>query len=131
VFTIHKPEVKNNDIITIVQGEIERIKTEGVTAEEITKVKNQYRLDRFQSGAEGEYASLQTALGKALALAEFTMFDGDPSLINTEIDRYLAITAEQIRDVAKKYFVPANTAVLSIRAANGNSQPAASHTKLR
>jgi zinc protease len=131
VFTIHKPEVKNNDIITIVQGEIERIKTEGVTAEEITKVKNQYRLDRFQSGAEGEYASLQTALGKALALAEFTMFDRDPSLINTEIDRYLAITAEQIRDVAEKYFVPANTAVLSIRAANGNSQPAASHTKLR
>jgi len=131
VFTIHKPEAKVNEILAVVQGEIERIKTAGVTAEEVAKVKNQYRLDRFQSGAEGENTSLQTALGKALALAEFTMFDGDPSLINGEIDRYLAVTAEHIRDVAKKYFVPANTAVLSIRAGNGQAQSSASQTKSR
>ena len=129
VFTIRKPEAKNDDILGVIQGEIERIKTDGVTADELQKVKNQYRLDQFQSGAEGEYSSLQTPLGKALALAEFTMFDGDPSLINTEIDRYLAVTVEQIRDVAKKYFVPANTAVLSIRASGVQSQPNALQTK--
>jgi predicted Zn-dependent peptidase len=95
-----------------------------VTADELIKVKNQYRLDRFVSGSEGEYTSLQTALGRALALAEFTMFDGDPSLINTDIERYLAVTAEQIRDVARKYFVAANAAVLDIRARGGQAQPA-------
>ncbi len=129
VFTIHKPDIRGEDVRAIVEAEIERIKTEGVTTDELTKVKNQYRLDRFQSGSEGEYSSLQTALGRALALAEFAMFDGDPSLINTEIDRYLAVTAEQIRDVARRYLVPANTAVLNIRAVSGQAQPAAPQTK--
>jgi predicted Zn-dependent peptidase len=123
VFTIHKPDVKPDDVQSIIDAEIARIKTEGVTADELTKVKNQYRLAQFASGSEGEYSSVQTALGRALALAEFTMFDGDPSLINTDIERYLAVTAEQIRDVARKYFVPSNTAVLDIRAAGGKAEP--------
>ncbi|HKA17505.1 MAG TPA: pitrilysin family protein [Blastocatellia bacterium] len=129
VFTIRKPEAKNDDILAIIRDEIERIKSDRVTAGELEKVKNQYRLDQFQSGQEGEYTSLQTPLGKALALAEFTMFDGDPSLINTEIDRYLSVTVEQIRDVAKKYFVPANTAVLSIRASGVQPQLTPSQTR--
>jgi len=122
VFTIHKPEVKADDVQAIIDAEIERIKTDGVSADEVVKVKNQYRVARFASGSEGEYSSLQTALGRALALAEFTMFDGDPSLINADIDRYLAVTAEQIRNAARKYFVSANTAVLNIRAAGGKQE---------
>jgi len=131
VFTIHKPDIRSEVVRAIVENEIERIKTEGVTTDELIKVKNQYRLDRFQSGSEGEYSSLQTALGRALALGEFAMFDGDPSLINVEIDRYLAVTAEQIRDVARRYFVPANTAVLNIRAVSGQAQPAPPKSKMR
>jgi len=124
IFSIHKPDVKPDDVQAVIQTEIDRIKAEGVTADELTKVKNQYRLDRFLTGSEGEVASLQTALGRALALGEFTMFDGDPSLINSEIERYLGVTAEQVRAVALKYFVPANTSVLNIRAVGGDAQPA-------
>jgi predicted Zn-dependent peptidase len=124
IFSIHKPDVKPDDVQAVIQAEIERIKTEGVSADELTKVKNQYRLDRFLTGSEGEFASLQTALGRALALGEFTMFDGDPSLINTEIDRYLGVTAEQVRAAARKYFVPGNTSVLHIRAVGGDAPPA-------
>jgi zinc protease len=131
VLTIHKPDVKPQDVEAIIQGEIERIKVEGVSADELTKIKNQYRLDRFVSGSEGEYSSLQTALGRALALGEFTMFDGDPSLINTDIERYLAVTAEQVRDVARKYFVPANTAVIEIRAAGDRAERSAEQKKTR
>ena len=131
VFAIHKPDAKADDVQTIIEAEIERIKSEGVSADELTKVKNQFRLDRFLSGSEGEYSSLQTALGRALALGEFTMFDGDPSLINTDISSYLAVTAEHIRDVARKYFVPENTSVLDIRAIAGKSQPAAVTIKKR
>ncbi len=130
VFTIHKPDVNSEDVRAIVEAEIEQIKAEGVTNDELIKVKNQYRLDRFQSGSEGEYTSLQTALGRALALAEFTMFDGDPSLLNAEIGRYLAVTAEQVRDVARKYLVPANNAALNIRAVSGPAPPAARQGKL-
>jgi zinc protease len=131
VLAIHKPDVKPADVEAIIQSEIERIKNEGVSPDELTKVKNQYRLDRFVSGSEGEYSSLQTALGRALALAEFTMFDGDPSLINSDIDRYLAVTGEQVRDAARKYFVPANTAMIEIRAAGEQAEQPAEQKKTR
>jgi predicted Zn-dependent peptidase len=131
VFTIHKPDVKSDDVQAIIESEIERIKNDGVTADELAKVKNQYRLSRFVSGSEGEYASLQTALGRALALGEFTMFDGDPSLVNTDLDRYLDVNGQQIRDVARRYLVAANTAVLDIRAAGDQPQPAAGQTRKR
>ena len=119
VVAIHKPDASSEAVQAIIAAEIERAKSEGVTADELAKVKNQYRLGRFTGSGDGEYTSLQMALGRALELAESTMFDGDPSLINTELDRYLAVTPEQVRDVARKYFIAANTAVLYIRPAKG------------
>jgi zinc protease len=115
VFSIYKPGVKREQVRALIEAEIERVKKDGVTDEELNKAKNQYRLGRFLDGSEGEYTSLQTALGRALALAQFTMFDGDPSLINSEITRYLAVTKEQVRETARKYFTASNAAVLYIR----------------
>src|SRR6185503_691533 len=118
IFSIHKPDVKSDVLQAIIESELDRVKSDGVTVEELAKVKNQLRLGRFLGGgAEGEYASLQTALGRALALAEFALFDGDPSLVNTELDRYLAVTPQQVRDVANRYLGAANRSVLYIRPA--------------
>ncbi|HXG92109.1 MAG TPA: pitrilysin family protein [Blastocatellia bacterium] len=122
VFTIHKSNVKSELVRSIIETEIERVKKEGVGVDELKKAKNQLRLDRFICISEIECTSLQSALGRALALAEFTMFDGDPSLINTELDRYLAVTPEQVRDAARKYFAELNTAVLYIKPAKDNAQ---------
>ncbi|HVG18777.1 MAG TPA: pitrilysin family protein [Blastocatellia bacterium] len=118
LFSIHKPDVKSEQVQAVIGAEIERVKNEGVGVEELTKVKNQYRLGQFLGGSDGEYTSLQTPLGRALALAEFTMFDGEPSLINTELDRYLEVTPAQVRDVARRYFDMENAAILYIRPAN-------------
>jgi predicted Zn-dependent peptidase len=117
LFTIHRPEVSADRVRAIIEGEIERIKKEGVRADELLKVKNQYRLSYFIDEDRGEQASLPTPLGRALALAEFTLFDNDPSLINKEVDSYLAVTADDMREVARKYFVDSNTAVLVINPA--------------
>ncbi|MFY9608595.1 MAG: pitrilysin family protein [Blastocatellia bacterium] len=114
VLAVHKEKVKPEAVEALILAEIERLKTEGVGIDELNKVKNQYRLARFATGSEGEFSSLQTPLGRALALAEYTMFDGDPSLINSEIDRYLAVTPEQIRDAANRYFGSVNRSVLFI-----------------
>ncbi|HWO02364.1 MAG TPA: pitrilysin family protein [Blastocatellia bacterium] len=114
VLAAHKAKAKPEAIEALIEAEIERVKSEGVRADELNKVKNQYRLARFAGGSEGELSSLQTPLGRALSLAEFTMFDGEPSLINSEIDRYLAVTPEQIREAAIRYFGAANRAVLVI-----------------
>ncbi|MCP5117943.1 MAG: insulinase family protein, partial [bacterium] len=40
--------------------------------------------------------------------------DGDANLVNTELDRFLAVTGDQVRQVAKKYFKPEARAVLEI-----------------
>ena len=40
------------------------------------------------------------------------MYFGDANLINTEIDRYLEVTREDIQKAAQKYFVPTNRVVL-------------------
>ncbi|HEU4391378.1 MAG TPA: pitrilysin family protein [Blastocatellia bacterium] len=118
IFTVHKGEVKSEEVQALIEEEIERIKAEGVPEKELSKVKNQLRLSRFtEGGDEGEHGSLQAALGRALGLAEHTLFDGDPSLINSEIDRYLAVTADQIKNAARKYFVAENRSVVYIRPA--------------
>jgi zinc protease len=118
VFSINKQDAKPEDVQAIIEEEFERVKTEGVSADELRKVKNQYRLAQFSGDSDdGEYASLQTALGRATALAEYTMFDNDPSLINTELDRYLAVTPEQVKEVARKYFGTTNRTVLYIKPA--------------
>jgi zinc protease len=118
IFSINKKDAKFEEVQAMIEAEFERVKTAGVSGEELTKIKNQYRLGRFLGDSEdGEYASLQTALGRATALAEFTMFDGDPSLINTELDRYLAVTPEQVKEAARKYFGTANRTVLYIKPA--------------
>ena len=114
VFVVHKPEVKDQQVQTIIDAEIDKLKLKGVSADELSKAKNQFRLSRFVNPAEGEQVTLQTALGRAMALAEFALFDGDPSEINSELDRYLAVTPEQVREVARKLFVDPNKAVLFI-----------------
>ena len=47
-----------------------------------------------------------TASGKADQLAHSRVFFNDTSLANTIIDRYLAVTTEDIRKAAAKYLVP-------------------------
>ena len=50
--------------------------------------------------------------GISESLANYYTFFGDANLINTEIEKYLAVTPENIIDAAKKYLVPENRVVL-------------------
>ena len=120
--TVHKPEANPDEVESAIEGEIDRIKKDGVSQDDLSRVKNQYRLGRFAGNSDEERRNLQTALGRALDLAEFTLFDGDPSLINTELDRYMAVTVEQVRDVARKYLTTGNRSVLYIRTAQDQSK---------
>lgn len=50
--------------------------------------------------------------GIASALASAHTFLGSANAVNDELDRYQAITAEDIRQAARTYFVPGNRVVL-------------------
>ena len=120
IITQYKPGQKPEEVEHLIEGEIDQIKQDGITDEELTKVKNQYRLGRYLDGRDGEeLATRQTALGRAMALGEFTLFDNDPSLINSEADRYLSVTGAQIQAAARKYFGKDNRVVLYIEPGAG------------
>ena len=45
-------------------------------------------------------------------LACFTLFDNNPELINSVLDRFLAVTPEQVREIAAKMLVPQQRSIL-------------------
>ena len=56
--------------------------------------------------------NFRSMIGIAENLANYEMYFGDANLINTELDRYLKVSREDIQRVAKKYFMPSNRVVL-------------------
>ena len=87
-----------------INAEVEKVRKELITEEELTKLKNQTASD-FVS-ANGRVAGL------AENLANYHVYFGDANLVNTEIDRYMKVTREDIQRVANKYFTPENRVVL-------------------
>jgi predicted Zn-dependent peptidase len=45
-------------------------------------------------------------------LAGFTLFDGEPQLVNTVLDGFLAVKREEIHAVARKYLQVENRAIV-------------------
>ena len=86
------------------EAEIDRMKNELISDREFQKLKNQIEVSAISG-----YGSVA---GIAESLANNEMFLGDANLINTETDRYLAVTKEDIRRVAKAYYTPENRVVI-------------------
>ena len=94
------PEDLENGMLT----EIKKVKDELISDQELQKLKNQME-NAFVS-------SNSTVAGIAESLADYHVYYGDANLINREIDRYMAVTKEDIMNVAKKYLVEDNSVVL-------------------
>lgn len=86
------------------EAEIAKVQKELIPENEFQKLRNQIENDFINN-----YSSVA---GIAENLANYKMYFGDANLINTEIDRYLKVTREDIQRVAKKYFTPGNRVVL-------------------
>ena len=84
-------------------AELEHIKSEPVTANELTKVKN--KSESIMVFAE------MSLLDKAMNLAYYELL-GDAALLNSEIDRYQSVTAAQIQEAAQQLFVKEKSSTL-------------------
>lgn len=84
--------------------EIIRFKSEVISKREVEKLKNQ-----IETKCINRYRNMT---GIADALAGFYTYYRDTGLINTEIEKYLAVTKEDIHRVANQYFVDENRVVL-------------------
>ncbi len=103
-FGIANMGVNPSDLEAAMDAEIAKVRDELISEKEFQKLKNQTENDFISTNAR--------VAGIAESLANYHMYYGDANLINTEIDRFLAVTREDIQRVAKKYFTPTNRVVL-------------------
>ena len=87
-------------------AEIEAVARTGVTPEELTRAKNQFRAakvnERQQTFAMGE------------AVQNATFFLGSPDAVNSDLDRYAKVTVDDVKRVAATYLIPANSLVVTV-----------------
>ncbi len=104
VFGIANAETSADKLEGEINGEFERVKDELITDKELEKIKNMVENDFVYN--------FNSMIGIAENLANYKMYLGDANLINTELERYMKVTKEDIQRVAKKYFVKENRVVL-------------------
>ena len=104
VIGIPRLGVKMEDLETALEDEIDAVKKDGITQQELEKVRTQLLRQAIQTRASTLFLANQ--MGTA------TVFYNDPNLINTAYDKLIAVTAEQVKAAAQKYLVPAHRSVV-------------------
>jgi hypothetical protein len=106
IFALPKPGEEVAAIRQQIFDEIRSLRTSGPSAAEMEKLQN--------SLANDVVRGRQSTMYRAQRLAEYALYDGDPTLFDSEIDQYLAITPEQIRSAVERYLDVDNRVVLDI-----------------
>jgi predicted Zn-dependent peptidase len=104
VYGLTNVGVKAEDLEKAIESEIDNVKKELISEYEFQKVRNQIESDFVNQNSR--------VAGIAENLADYLVYFGDPNLINTEIERYMKVTREDIKRVANKYFTKENRVVL-------------------
>ena len=94
----------NDEIEKVIDEEVEKVKSEYITDDEFTKIRSQVETNFIEKNS--------TVQGKAMQLGNYYVFFRDANLINSEIDKYMAVTKSDIQRVAKEYLVKENRTVL-------------------
>ena len=92
---------------SLISAQLDSVRSADVTADELTRAKNQFRAQQIDER--------ETTFGRAEALQHYSLFHSGPADINTDLDRYLAVSAADIRRVAKKYLDPANAVIVTVK----------------
>ncbi len=121
LFSVYPPNVKTADLEQAIYAQIEAIQQSAPSVDELNRIKTRLRAGRYTGG--GSFGGLDTMLGRAIAIADFAVFEGNPNLVNTELERYMAVTPEQVQAVAKKYFTPQNRTILEVKPGAGMPMP--------
>jgi zinc protease len=98
---------------TVIFEELQSVGARGVTERELQKAHNRVR-SYFVFG-------LQSNMSRARQLAEYELYYGDAALVRAELDRYLAVTRDDIQRVARRYFDATNRTVLDVLPAEGEA----------
>ncbi|HXK61999.1 MAG TPA: insulinase family protein, partial [Acidobacteriota bacterium] len=72
-------------------------------------------LEKARNNIEYAFAARLSKISQiGESLANYAVFLDDPNLINTEIDRFLAVSADDIRAAAERVFTPHNQTAIFV-----------------
>jgi predicted Zn-dependent peptidase len=108
---LHKPEYSSEVTLAEFDAVIREVQEKGISEDELQQLKVKWRSD-YYSTLEGGRGGYMPRYGLMHLLACFTLFDNEPQLVNTILDGFLAVTREQVQEVAKKYLRPENRAIV-------------------
>lgn len=97
-FIVHKREKTSAELKKLVEAEIAKVADAGLTPAELDRVKTKFRSDWLRGQ--------ETRLGRAQRLLYAALLDGDAAAANRELDRFMAVTPEQIRRAAAARLTP-------------------------
>jgi zinc protease len=100
----HQPE----DVLQELETTIDRVKTDGVTPDELNRAKRQFARD-YIFGRD-------TDQDKALQLAHAIVIHNDVKTADGEFDLFQNVTAADVQRVARTYFTPESRMLLTILA---------------
>ena len=100
--------VSADRIDSLLAAQLDTIRANGVTAAELDKAKNLLR--------SGFIANRETTMGKAEELHHYLTFHDSIDEINTDLERVLAVTIDDLKRVAGKYLDSNNLTVVIVRA---------------
>lgn len=106
VGAIPKPDKDLSKIRETIMHEVGDLATNGPTPDEMQKLHNQLINDAVRMR--------QSSMTRAQQIAEFALYDGNPALINQELEELLAITPDAIRQAVDKFLNTDNRALLDI-----------------
>lgn len=115
MFVLPFPGKSLSDFEQEMRSALVEFEKNGVSDDDIQKFKSRYETRAING--------LATVSGKVSQLAAYETYQGNPNLIQTELDRYLAVTKEDVIRVYNQYIKGQNAVLLSVLA-NEEGQPA-------
>ena len=104
IFGISNMGVAPDDLEAAMNAEFESVKQTVIGDEEFQKLRNQVENDFVLANSK--------VAGIAENLANYYVYFKDANLVNTEIDRFMKVTREDIQKAAQKYLTKENRVVL-------------------
>ena len=116
MFVLPFPGQTLADFETEMRSILDEFATEGVDEEDLQKIKANYERN-FING-------LTSVAGKVSRLAAYQTFTGDPNYIKKDIERYNAVTSDDIIRVFNKYVKDKPGVITSVIPNDGTTEPA-------
>jgi predicted Zn-dependent peptidase len=106
MYLLYNPAFNGEQIVAQVEEEIDRVRQDGVSEPELARARTYLRSSRIRQ--------LQSTHTRAAMLGRYCLIDGDPEVLNTEMNDFLAVTPERIQAAARDYFDPRKRTLLDI-----------------